>query len=158
MIEDVYGGRRYTNDPCPYCTSLVCMVDKCDWVEAIKQTKEMELRAMENKWEVGKEYRDNNGNVAVITYVGKPGNHPIQGFMKATGEASSWTASGKSGGSSYRDLTTTEYKEPTYSWVNVYPNSLGVQHTSKEAADSYKCSSRTGRIKINIDEVQGRWD
>jgi len=159
MIEDVRGGRLYTDDLCPNCRGVSCYEDECVWQLARGRTKESEVKSMGSKWEIGKQYKLSNGEVVQIVYMNVPGQYPILGFDISTGRKISWTAEGSfySRGESYSDLTTEEYKEPEYRWINVYDGML-TSYRTKESADKLASSDRRGRVKLEVTELHGRWD
>ena len=51
-----------------------------------------------------------------------------------------------------------EWVEPVFVWDNVYPEYAGGNYRSRAAADAGASHDRTGCIKKNLTELQGRWD
>jgi len=51
-----------------------------------------------------------------------------------------------------------EWVDPIIVWINVYPVESGCNWRSREEADKYASCNRTGCIKINLAELQGRYD
>jgi len=118
-------------------------------------------KSMGSKWEIGKQYKTLGGDVVQIACLSKPGDYSILGFNVLGGHSIEWTDEGcyfkDTSSTSRLDLTTEEYKEPEYTWLNVYDFDV-TAYSSKNIADGAATSKRRGRIKMNVTELYGRWD
>jgi hypothetical protein len=116
---------------------------------------------MTTKFEVGKKYLMRNGDWFHVVVIDCPNTHyPIVGW-DSDGDVASRTAKGKwyaSQGDTSQDLTTVEYQEPEYVWLNVYGDGIGCSFNTKDKSKQVSGNKATGRIKINLTELQGRYD
>jgi len=77
--------------------------------------------------------------------------------MLPDGHIKTYDSSGSAGGHT-EDLTTQEYVEPKYFYMNIYSDCIGFICDTQEEADGWAYSERIGRIKINPEDYRGVWD
>ena len=114
---------------------------------------------MESKWEVGKKYLRVDGSVVTVIWTEEAGKYPLVA-LESCGDVVTFSAAGLyyPPGTNERDLTTEEYKEPVYLWINVYENNLMCWNTKEMADQCARTEDRIGLIKINIEDSRGRYD